>query len=62
MVNRPEQMSAHTEEILYQAVNGREALQLGRRFEAPHLALTLSRRVMRHLGAIVRVLIRAVDD
>jgi hypothetical protein len=55
-------VSADPKEVLHHAVDGRKALQLGRRLEAAHLALALSGRLMRHLGAVVRVLIRAVDD
>jgi hypothetical protein len=54
-------MSAHPEEILYEAVHGREALQLGGRLEAPHLALALARRLMRDFSSIVCVLVRDVD-
>ena len=57
MVSRPEQVSAHPEEILHNAVNGREALQMGGRLEAPHLAFALARRLMGDFGAIVRTLI-----
>ena len=39
-------MSTHPEEILNEAVHGREALHLGGRLEAPHLALALARRLM----------------
>ena len=61
MVNRPQQVSADPEEILDHAVDGREALQMGSRLEAAHLALALSGRLMRDLGAVVRVPIGAVD-
>jgi hypothetical protein len=61
VVNRPQQMSADPEEVLDHAVNGREALQMGSRLEAAHLALALSGRLMRDLGAVVRVPISAVD-
>ena len=54
-------MSAHSEEILYEAVHGRKALHLGGRLEAPHLTLTLACRLMGHFGSIVRVLVRDVD-
>jgi hypothetical protein len=37
-------MPTDAEEILHDAVNRREALQLGGRLEAPHLPLTLSGR------------------
>ncbi len=54
-------MSAHSEEILDDAVNGREALQMDRRLEAPHLAFTLTRRLVRDFRAVVRILVRTVD-
>ena len=54
-------MSTHSEEILHHAVDRREALQMDRRLEAPHLALTLTRRLVRDFRPVVRVLIRAVD-
>ena len=47
--------------VLYDAVDGREALQLGRRFEAAHLALALSGRLMGDFGEVVCVPIGAVD-
>ena len=40
---------------------GREALQMGSRLEAAHLALALSGPLMRDLGTVVRVPIGAVD-
>jgi hypothetical protein len=54
-------VSADSEEILHHAMYGREALQMGSRFEAAHLALALSGRLMRDLGAVVRVPVGAVD-
>ncbi len=48
---RPQQMSAHPEEILHHALDRREALQMDRRLEAPHLALTLSRAGPQHPGS-----------
>ncbi len=53
-------MSADSEEILYDAMNRREALKMGGRLEAPHLAFALASRLMRDLRAIVLVLPRAV--
>ena len=47
VVNRPQQMSADPEEILHHAVDGREALEMGGRLEVAHLALALSRRLVR---------------
>ena len=61
MVDGPQQMSAHPEEILHHAVDRREALHVGGGLEAPHLALALSRRLVRHLGSVVRKLSRAMN-
>ncbi len=61
MVNRAQQMSADSEEILYDAVDGREALKMGGRLEAPHLAFALPGRLMRDLDSVVRIPIAAVD-
>jgi len=54
-------MSAHSEEILHQAVHGHEPLHVGGRLEAAHLALTLTGRLMRDVRAIVFVLPGTVD-
>ena len=54
-------MSADSEEILYDAVHRREALQMGGRLEPPHLAFPLARRLMRDLCSIVLVLTGTVD-
>ena len=53
-------MSAHSEEILDDSVNGREALQMDRRLEAAHLPFALPCRLMRHLGPVDRIAVRAV--
>ena len=60
MVSRPQEVSTDAEEILHDTVNRREALELSGRLETPHLALTLSGRLMGDLRAVVRVLIGAV--
>ena len=54
-------MSAHSEEILHQAVHGHAPLHVGGRLEAAHLALTLTGRLMRDVRAIVFVLPGTVD-
>ncbi len=54
-------MSAHSEEILHQAVHGHEPLHVSGRLEAPHLALALPGRLVGDFGAIVRVLFCEVD-
>ena len=53
-------MSADAGEILHHAADGCKALWLGGRFEAAHLPLSLLGWLMRHFGAVVRVLVRAV--
>ena len=60
-MRRVQQMSANSEEILHDAVDGREALQMGGRLEAAHLAFTLSRRLVRDFSSVVRALISGVD-
>ena len=54
-------MSTHSEEILHHAVHGHEPLHVSGRLEAPHLALALPGRLVGDFGAIVRVLVRAVN-
>ena len=60
-MSRPQEVSTDSEEILYDTVNRGKPLELSGRREPPHLALTLSCRLMRDLRAIVRVLISDVD-
>ena len=60
-MRRLQQMTAHSEEILHHAVDGREALELSRGLEAAHLAFTLTGGLMRGLRAIVLVLPSNVD-
>ena len=60
-MSRPQEMPTDSEEMLHDPVNRREPLELSGRRETPHLALTLSGRLMRDLRAVVRVLIGGVD-
>ena len=60
MVSRSQEVSPDSEQILYDTVNRREPLELSGRRETPHLALTLSGRLMEDLRAVIRVLIGAV--
>ncbi len=60
MVSRSQEVSTDAEQILHDTVNRREPLELSGRRETPHLALTLSGRLMRDLRAVIRVLIGAV--
>ena len=55
-------MPADAEEILDDAVDRREALEVRDRFEAAHLALAVAGRLMRHFDAIVRIRGCAVQD
>ena len=55
-------MPADAKEILDDAVDRREALEVRDRFEAAHLALAVAGRLMRHFDAIVRIRGCAVQD
>ena len=55
-------MSADPKEILHHTMDGGEPLQMSGRLEAAHLALALAGRLVRDLGAIVRVLLSDVND
>ena len=61
MVSRSQEVSPDAEQILHDTVNRREPLELSGRLETPHLALTLSDRLMGDLRAVIRVLIGAVE-
>ena len=56
MVNGPQEVAAHLEEILHNAVNRREVLHAGGRFEAPHLGFSLTGRLVGDLRPVVLVL------
>ena len=60
MVSRSQEVSTDSEQILHDTVNRRELLELSGRLETPHLALTLSGRLMGDLRAVIRILIGAV--
>ncbi len=60
-MNRSEQVTAHAEEIEYGALDREKPLRVRGGLEPAHLALALSRRLMRDLRAIVRILFRTVD-
>ena len=62
MVHGPQQMPADAKEVLHDAVHRGETLQVRGRLEPPHLALPLSCGLVRDFGAVVRILIRTVDD
>ena len=55
VMSRPQEVSTHSEESLHESVNRREPLELSGRRETPHLALTLSGRLMGGLRAVVHL-------
>ena len=61
VVSRSQEVSTDSEQILHDTVNRREPLELSGRLETPHLALTLSGRLMGDLRAVIRVLIRCSE-
>ncbi len=56
-----QQLASDAEEILDESMNGQESLRLTWRFEFSHLPLTLPRRLVRDFGAIILVLLGAMD-
>ena len=58
----PQEMAADTKEILDGSVHREKPLRVRGRFEPAHLALALPSRLVRALGAIVRVRVGDVDD
>ena len=60
-MSRSQEVSTDSEQILHDTVNRREPLELSGRLETPHLALTLSGRLMGGLRAVIRVLIRCSE-
>ena len=61
MMTRLQQMPADAEEVLDESMHGQESLRLTWRFELSHLPLTLPRRLVRDFGAIILVLLGAMD-
>ena len=55
-------MSPDSEEIQHESVDREKPLRVRSGFEPAHLSLALSRRLMRHLCAVVRVSVRAMGD
>ena len=60
VVSRSKEVAADPEEVVDHAVDGRKVLQLSGRFEAAHLPLALSDRLVRHFGFVVRIAVCAV--
>ena len=58
VVNRPQQVSADPEEILYHAMDGREALHVGSRLKVAHLALALPDRMRGRPVVLCDVVVR----
>jgi hypothetical protein len=61
MVGCAHEVPSNAEQVLEDSVNREESLGLLRRLEPAHLALSLSRWLMRDFGPIVRVPARVVD-
>ena len=57
-----QQVAADSKQILHGTVHRQEALRVFDRLESAHLAFALPRWLMRDLGSVVLVLLRAVDD
>ena len=62
MVHGAEQMAANAKQIQDDAVDGQETLHVCDGGESAHLALALTRRLVRRRRAVVLVLSRAVGD
>ena len=62
VVNRSEQVTADTEEVLHESVYREKPLRVRGGCESTHLPLALARRMMRDLRSIVLVLPGAVND
>ena len=61
VVRRPKEMSPDPEEIQHESVDREKPLRVRGGFEPAHLSLALSRRLMRTLCAVVRILPRTVN-
>jgi hypothetical protein len=62
VIDRPQQVTSDSEEILDDSVDRPESLYLSHGFEPSHLSLTLSDRFMRDFSPIVGVAIGVVQD
>ena len=62
VVRGAKQVASNPDEILHDAMDGREALQVAGRFEAPHLMFALAGRLMRDLGPVVRIPVGHMAD
>ena len=62
VVNRSEQVTADTEEVLHESVYREKPLRVRGGFESTHLSLALARRLMRDLRSIVLVLPGVAND
>jgi hypothetical protein len=61
MVGCAQKVPSNAEHVLDDPVNREESLGLSWRLEPAHLSLSLSRRLMRDFGSIVRVTARVMD-
>ena len=62
MMRGTKEMTADPKQILDEAMDRRETLEMGGRLEPAHLALALTSRLMRDLRSIVFVLPRTMND
>ena len=62
MICRFQQVASQSEEILDNAVKGKESLRLTSRFESAHLPFSFAGMLMGDFGAIVGVSFRVVSD
>jgi hypothetical protein len=62
VIDRPQQVTSDSEEILDDSVDRPESLYLSHGFESSHLSLTLSDRFMRDFSPIVGVALCVVQD
>ena len=61
-MNRPQEVTPDAKEISNESMHRQESLCMRDGFESPHLPFALAGRLMRDLGSIVFVLLRAVHD
>ena len=62
MIERSQSVAPHSKEIINDAMGGEKSLRVTRRFEAAHLPLAVSSRLMRHLSTIVGVMASVMSD
>ncbi len=61
MVGRADEVSPDSEQVRDDAMDREESLRLAGRLEPAHLSLSLSSRLMRDFGPVVRIPARVMD-